>query len=332
MVPAAMRQVVDFSARRLECRVAPREWMVETTNRCNLDCPMCLRRTASFRPDNMSLDFFQQLVRKHPEVEAIWPYGYGEPLLHPEIFDFIRYAKARKKTVALSVNTTLLDEHRGKELLDSGLDYLVLPVDGAEETAYDENRYPARLPETEARIETFLKQKQARRSPLHLTLQMIRMKNNLDQVEQFVHRWKRPGVDVVRVRDDLSGLPGASLGTKRQNASATKRPCFFLWRGPLFVQASGTVIPCPYYHGSGPFGDLKRQTALEAWNSQSMVALRAAHLRGDLSAYPVCARCPRHQPTRLLAHVSFFVTTWHIRRIFPKLESLQRKLKFKLFE
>jgi len=63
-----------------------------------------------------------------------------------------------------------------------------------------------------------------------------------------------------------------------------------------------------------------------------MKALRTAHLKGDLSAYPICQRCPRHKPAWLLACVSFFVNTHHIRRVFPKLEDIQRQLGLKLFE
>jgi radical SAM protein with 4Fe4S-binding SPASM domain len=108
--------------------------------------------------------------------------------------------------------------------------------------------------------------------------------------------------------------------------------CFFLYRGPLCVQAAGTILPCPYYHGEEPFGDLRRQTALQAWNSEPMVRLREAHKKHDLSKYPICARCPRHQPHTLLASIGFFMNTHHIRRIIPKFENVQRRLGWKLVE
>jgi MoaA/NifB/PqqE/SkfB family radical SAM enzyme len=325
---ALVRQVLDFCLRNTRCQVAPREWMVETTNRCNLACPMCTRHSVRFRPEDMGFGFFQTLVRGHPEVEAIWPYGFGEPLLHTEIYDFIRYARLHNKTVSLSTNATLLDEERANQLLDSGLDYLILPVDGVSDETYGQNRYPAQLSEVEARIDQFLKKKLARKSLLHVTVQMIRMKNNAGDVHAFRKKWRRPGVDSVRVRDDLSGLSGIS----QKRAQREHRPCFFLWRGPLFVQASGKMIPCPYYHGAEPFGDLKRQTALEAWNSEPMTNLRQAHVRGDVSKYPICARCPRYQPHPVLACVSFIVSTHHIRRFFPRLEDIQRLFGWKLFE
>jgi MoaA/NifB/PqqE/SkfB family radical SAM enzyme len=323
--------MIDFARRKAVCREVPREWMIESTNRCNLACPMCTRHLVPFRSEDMSLDLFRHLVGEHPEAEAIWPYGFGEPLLHPQIFDFISIAKRFGKTVCISTNATLLTRDRGKGMLDSGLDYLILAVDGAGNASYSANRYPASLVDTERLIDEFLAQKMGRRSRVHVTVQMVLLKNNAGEVRSFRRRWRRPGVDTVRVRNDLSGLPGISL-QNRQVRSRTKRPCFFLWRGPIFVQAAGTVLPCPYYHGSRPFGDLRAQSGLEAWNSEAMQALRMAHVRRELSGYPVCLRCPRHQPHPILAEASFFVNTHHIRRLLPWLERLQTRLGITLFE
>jgi hypothetical protein len=92
------------------------------------------------------------------------------------------------------------------------------------------------------------------------------------------------------------------------------------------------MIPCPYYHGSPPFGDLAAQSVPEAWNSEAMRALRSAHLRWDLSGFPVCDGCPRHQPHPILASAGFFVNTHHIRRVLPRLEDIQRRFGWKLVE
>jgi MoaA/NifB/PqqE/SkfB family radical SAM enzyme len=279
----------------------------------------------------MTFDFFRSIIGSHPGVECIWPHGFGEPLLHQGIFDFIRFAKSVGKTVSLSTNISLLDETAGAELIGSRLDYLVLPIDGTTAATYASNRNAAALVDIEARVERLLALKAARGSKLHITVQMVRMRNNAHEIDAFRRRWQRPGVNSIRVRDDLSGLPGVRIEGKQARPSVD-RPCFYLWRGPLFVQSRGTIIPCPYYHGAEPYGDLRSQHVAEAWNSGPMRAIRDAHRRGDLSNYPVCARCPRHQPHRALAATSFFVTTHHIRRVIPRLEDFQRRFGWKFVE
>jgi MoaA/NifB/PqqE/SkfB family radical SAM enzyme len=278
----------------------------------------------------MRLDFFARLISRHDRLEAVWPYGFGEPLLNPDIFEMIRCARRSGKTVCLSTNATLLDRERATSLLATGLDYLILAVDGTD-AVYSQNRFPSDLSRVERLIEDFLTLKVQTGSPIHVTLQMVRMMNNRNQVRRFRSRWKRPGVDAIRVRDDLSGIPGITIDMPGEH-SRRLRPCFFLWRGPLFVEASGNLIPCPYYHGSDPFADVRDGSAFQAWNAPRMKALRAAHLKGDLADYPICRCCPRHQPSRVLACISFFVNTHHIRRIFPRFEDLQRLLGLKLFE
>jgi radical SAM protein with 4Fe4S-binding SPASM domain len=325
------RQLHDYVSRNTECDSPPIEWMVESTNRCNLRCPMCPRGSGKYPPEDMSYEFFQSLMRNYPDVECIWPQGFGEPLLHPKIFDFIRFAKLAGKTVSMSTNVSLLDEAGSAELIESKLDYLVLPVDGVQDRTYSSNRSPASLDSIEARIECLLKTKAALQSKIHVTVQMVLMRNNASEIGAFRTKWMRPGVNSIRVRDDLSGFAEVRVEGKRSLPGAS-RPCFFLWRGPLFVQARGTIIPCPYYLESEPFGDLRLQTLSEAWNSEQMQSLRAAHLNGDLSRYPVCAKCPRHQPHPILASLSFFVTTHHIRRVIPRLEDLQRRLGLKFVE
>ena len=300
-------------------------------NRCNLACPMCVRDKAAFVEGDMDFDLFKRLVDDNPGLDAIWPYGLGEPLMHRRIFDMIRYAKSKGVTVALSTNATLLNERLAQELLDSGLDFLILPFDGAQPATYEKYRYRARFEQVRANIEQFLRLKMERRASVHVTVQMILMRENLHEARDFVRMWRKPGVDSVRLREDLSKYPEVRLDDAPPRPRK-HRPCFFLWRGPLFVQAGGTILPCPYYHGAEPFGNLSRQSAPEAWNSERMRQLRAAHKSGDLSEFPICARCPRYQPHPLIAAVSFFFSTAHIRRLLPLAEKVQRRLPWKFFE
>jgi MoaA/NifB/PqqE/SkfB family radical SAM enzyme len=303
--------------------------MLEVTNRCNLDCPMCLRKSAEFLQKDMSRQFIRGLMTENPKPSAIWPYGYGESMLHPELFDIIGDARSKGIVVSLSTNGTHLNEVAGRELLASGLDFLIVAFDGATPETYAHYRKGADFHQVKANVEGFLRQKLKRNSSLHLTLQMILMRRTADEVAAFKRLWTKQGVDCVRIREDL--LKNHELHTSVRKPKR-HRPCFFLWRGPLFVQAAGTVIPCPYYHGSPPFADLRTQSVKEAWNSPKMRELREAHVSGDVSKFPVCANCPRYQPHALVAGASFFVSTKGIRKYLPAAERIQQKLGRKLFE
>jgi radical SAM protein with 4Fe4S-binding SPASM domain len=285
---------------------------------------MCSRHTVAFKQTDMPLSFFQRLIDRAGGIEGIWPYGFGEPMLHPDLWQMVSYAKSRGMTVSLSTNATLLHGSAVDKLLKSGLDYLILAVDGATRNVYEANRKGAVFSSVQKNIKTFLESKVARKAPLHVTLQMIRLRNNTHEAARFRKMWRQPGVDCIRIREDLS------------IASAEKRPhhtpCFFLWRGPLFVQAAGTILPCPYYHGAVPFGDLRNQNPEAAWNSARMQALRRAHVDGDLAAYPVCKRCPRYNPHPVIATLSFAASTGVIRKYLPWLERLQQLISWTIVQ
>jgi len=77
-------------------RDMPREVQLEVTNRCNLDCDMCPRLTLLKVPEvDMSEETFRSVLDRLEAPEAITLTGWGEPLMHPGLFDFLDEAKAR---------------------------------------------------------------------------------------------------------------------------------------------------------------------------------------------------------------------------------------------
>jgi len=112
---------------RLRLRNQPALLAVESTNHCNLRCVMCPRG----EPDVMerSLGTMSDAVfdRVLDEVrffeEPCWFHRFGEPLMHPPLFDQIERAKGRGvPNLGISTNGTLLDDRRRRALLASPLD------------------------------------------------------------------------------------------------------------------------------------------------------------------------------------------------------------------
>lgn len=116
---------------------------IEPTNRCNLDCPMCMRRTWDEPPGEMSRATFRRLL---DEIGAFVPRpilffgGIGEPLLHPEIAEMIAGGKAAGARVELITNGTLLTPERSLDLIRAGLDGLWVSLDGATPGTYSGSR------------------------------------------------------------------------------------------------------------------------------------------------------------------------------------------------
>ena len=81
---------------RYKIPLRPRQIQIEITNRCNMDCPMCQREDLGIELEHMSWSHFTTVVDKLGQHEYITLTGWGEPFIHPRVFDMIAYCKERE--------------------------------------------------------------------------------------------------------------------------------------------------------------------------------------------------------------------------------------------
>jgi radical SAM protein with 4Fe4S-binding SPASM domain len=310
----------------------PIEITLESTAKCNLYCPMCPRHIYTFDNENMDLDLYRKIVQDCKDyVEFIWPYGIGEPMIHPSIFEMIRVTRDAGIRTGMSTNATLMDEKRAEMLLDSGLDYVILAFDGATKETYERYRTGATFEKTRANILAFLDKKLARKSPIYVVLQMVLLKDNTPEIEDYRKLWSIPGVDEIRFKRDEIQIEG-SKSAESQLKGQRRNPCHLLWRGPLYVRYDGLVHPCCYMYDQTPVGDLRKQSVMEVWNSDEMVKLREAHLKGDVHEYPACVTCQAARPSLPSLYGSFMLDSLTVRKAVPAMEKLARFYKLRVFE
>jgi radical SAM protein with 4Fe4S-binding SPASM domain len=115
------------------------------TNLCNMNCKMCGQPNVgdenvpkSFFADHLSLDEWKQVVDRIAGFRPNFYLWGGEPLIYKGIFDLVAYAKERGLTVQINTNALLL-EKLAQEVIDSGLDDLIISLDGPE-AVHDEIR------------------------------------------------------------------------------------------------------------------------------------------------------------------------------------------------
>src|SRR5262245_29041802 len=121
----------DYLARRTHVGALPVEYIVETTAKCNLYCPMCPRETHKQPKEDMTDSVYSRLVEAaRRSAEHMMLIGLGEPLLDPKIFERIAFCDRHKVFTLLSTNGTLLDETATERLLDTNLAHITLSFDG----------------------------------------------------------------------------------------------------------------------------------------------------------------------------------------------------------
>lgn len=215
---------------------------------------MCPRHVYEFDNENMDIGLYRKLIADCRDyVEFIWPYGIGEPMIHPRIFEMIRVTRQAGIRTGLSTNATLLDGQRASQLLDCGLDYLILAFDGATKETYEKYRAGASFEETRNNILGFLDQKLKRRSAIHVVLQMVLLKENVKQTEAYRRLWSLAGVDEIRFKRDEVRIAGSAIADDGLTGQR-HNPCHILWRGPLYVRHDGLAYACCYMYDQAPVG------------------------------------------------------------------------------
>lgn len=300
----------------------PVEYIVETTAKCNLYCPMCPRETHPQPKEDMSAEIFERLVAGAARTgEHMMLIGLGEPFLDPAIFDRIEYCERHGIATLLSTNGTLLDEQAAERLLNSRLQHITLSFDGASKETFEHYRKGARFERVRDNFVRFCRKKHERNSKIQVVVQMVRMPGNAHEVEEFERFWRAvPGVDQVRVKQDETYL----VQPHQQLRAGPPHRCHYLWRGPMYVKHDGRVFPCcqSYMLDGAPVGDLRHQGLEEIVNSADLRQLRRLHATGRAREIGMCARCRTPIPHPVLAAASLLVHGKWVRRAVPVVERL----------
>jgi radical SAM protein with 4Fe4S-binding SPASM domain len=279
----------DYIRRQSALKGLPVEIGIELTNHCNLACPFCAREEMIRTEGSMPLELFYKIVDEIKDyAEMIYLHGDGEPMIHKGLFDAVRYAKKNGLRVGMSTNATLLDERRSLDLIDSGLDYLILAIDGATKETYEKIRVKGKYEVVKAHVERFLQLCREKESPLYSLVQIIEMAENQHEIENFKKQWRRFKPNVVRVKR-LTDL------VWKEKIAHYSAPCFYIWRS-VMIDWDGTVFPCCVDTNSEyRLGNLKETTLANCWNGPVMQQLRKHHLDGEQNKVSICRTCDMHQ-------------------------------------
>jgi len=178
----------------------PTKLFVETTTRCNLACPMCVKQTWGRDEVEGSLapDLFGRLRPAFPHLDALILNGIGEPLLHPRLEAFIGTAKEAMPSgswVGFQSNGLLLDPGRARSLVAAGLDRICISVDTVDPAVYRAVRNGGEFGDLERAFATLLEAKiSGGGSTLRVGIEFVVMRDNLWQLPDVLRWAARHGV------------------------------------------------------------------------------------------------------------------------------------------
>ncbi|HNU92545.1 MAG TPA: SDR family NAD(P)-dependent oxidoreductase [Spirochaetota bacterium] len=199
-------------------RARPRKWrlwQVETSIACNLNCVMCpwgSERVAAGAGGLMKEEVWAALRGRLSEVSSIDFSGGGEALLNPELPRWIREARDAGCETGFLTNGLLLDSGRARAIIDAGVDWIAISIDGATADVYDSIRKGASFERLIANLEGLVSLIAGGRP--RLIINFVMMESNIHQLEDMVRLAARYSFGRINFKqcDVIRGESGKGYG------------------------------------------------------------------------------------------------------------------------
>ena len=283
----------------------------EPTTSCNLRCPECPSGLRAFtRPTGMmEKELFGNMVDQlSKDLLYLIFYFQGEPYLNPDFLDMVKYASQKKIYTATSTNAHYLNDKNAQRTVESGLDRLIISIDGTTQDVYEQYRVGGKLEKVLEGARNIMKWKKELKSKTPFVFfQFLVVKPNEHQVEDVRRLAKEIGVDEVRFKTaqvyDYKNDPNQLIPVNKKYSRYKKgkdgeyeirndlnNHCWRLWHAPV-ITWDGLVVPCCFdKDAQHRLGDLKGKPFKEIWHNNEYVRFRSQILQGRRNI-DICANC-----------------------------------------
>src|SRR5665213_29872 len=283
----------------------------EPTTSCNLKCPECpsgLRE--STRPRGMlKKDFFFKTIDEiHKDILYLIFYFQGEPYLNKNFLEMVSYASSKGLYTATSTNGHFLTDEMARKTVESGLDRLIISLDGTTQEVYEQYRREGNIDKVIEGARNIVKWKRELKSKKPFVFfQFLVVKPNEHQIEDVKKLAAEVGVDEVRFKTaqvyDYENDPNQLIPVNEKYSRYTKdkngnyisknkfaNHCWKLWQANV-ITWDGLVVPCCFdKDASHQLGNLKNKSFKEIWHNDNYKQFRK-ELMTSRKNIDICANC-----------------------------------------
>jgi len=279
--------------RNLQQRFRPSIIYIETTNACNANCVMCIRKEMTRPVGFMGMNLYRKIIDECARwnIKEVRLHNVGEPLLDRLLVEKITYAKKKQiPKVVFYTNGSLLTPELCKEIILAGIDKVYISFDAANKSTYEAIRKGLKFEQVCNGIESLLDV----RNRMNLGYPEVHiaytcMESNRKEIRPFKLKWGKL-VDSIHYCDVCDWATQKEINSKIYRFNR-RWPCVYLWKA-MFIHWNGdAAICCLDFDGKVILGNV-RDTALEKiWTNTKYQNMRRLHLDNNLTTIPVCNKC-----------------------------------------
>ena len=311
---------LEFKLRRERLLSYPCVLIIDPTNICNLRCPLCATGagTSDIPPGMMDMNLYRRVIDElGPYLYELHLFNWGEPFLHRDFFDMVRYAKKFPIYINTSSNFNAVTGEMISQIVDCGLDELTVSIDGVTKEAYEKYRVGGDFDRVMSNLRSLVDEKKRRNSATpEIVFRFLVMKHNvkeLDRAREVARelgcRFKKKTIridmldfDSDSVKDKIEErkewLPDETefnrykkRDEKRRKKPGKKRVCKDLWQR-VFINWNGAVYPCCNICAQDDLFTTSYDVPFrEIWNGRKYTAARRLFREEKVDMDFVCKRC-----------------------------------------
>jgi len=303
--------------RREELATYPYWLTLDPANFCTLRCPFCPtgQNRGSREKARLSLDNFKKII------EELGPYlihidfcNWGEPLLNKDIYEMIRCAKGYGIDTKIDSNLNVFSEEDAENIVSSGLDKIIVSIDGASRDSYSKYRVGGDFDAALNNLKLLIKKKRAlKKTNPYICWQFLVFRHNEHEIDKAKSMGRELGVDDVSItkafigdkdwiplNEQYSHYKNSEIGDGQYTSGYFKPPktefCNWPWEA-IAVNSNGSVSPCCSVEDEKyDFANILTQPFKELWNNKKYIqARRFIGSRGECGrdSANICRGC-RH--------------------------------------
>jgi len=251
--------------------------------------------------------FIKTIDELYKDLLYLILYFQGEPYLNKSFFKMVKYASDKGIYVGTSTNAHYLNDENAKKTIASGLDSLIISIDGTTQESYAAYRKGGNLETVIKGVRNLVKWKKEMKSATpYLIIQFVVFKTNEHQLEEIKILSKELGVEELQLKtaeitDYKNGnalIPSIDKYSRYKQAKdgtwvfKNKLPnqCFRMWHS-CAITWNGLIVPCCYdKDAQHTLGDLKNQTFATVWKSKTYTNFRVQILKSR-ATIDICKHC-----------------------------------------
>lgn len=282
----------------------------EPTTACNLRCPECPSGLRSFSRDTGNLKkifFINTLEEIHRELLYLIFYFQGEPYINPDFLEMVHHAHLKGIYTITSTNGHFLNDTNARKTVESGLDRLIISVDGTTQDVYQSYRKEGKLEVVLQGARNIVKWKrQLKAKSPHVIFQFLVVRPNEHQIDDLYRLAEEIGIDEVKLKtaqvyDYHEGNP--LIPTLEQYSRYARQAdgtykiknkllnhCWKLWHSCV-ITWDGTVVPCCFdKDAQHQLGNLRQSSFQKIWHNSSYKNFRTKLVKGRKNI-DICKNC-----------------------------------------